>query len=80
MGRTARREARDVSACYEALVPVGKDCDCGHPMIWMRGQQRCAVYGSHPTTADPVRFRNLHAPGAELVRLVLANTWKRGAA
>lgn len=60
------------AGCTEALIAVGRDCDCGHPLVWMRGQQRCAVYGSHPAPIDPVYFRNLHAPGAELVNMLSA--------
>lgn len=33
----------------EALLPVGKNCDCGHPLVWHHGQQWCAVYGTHTT-------------------------------
>jgi hypothetical protein len=51
----------------DAVLAVGRDCDCGMPMIWRDGAQRCAVYGSHPAPADPVHFRDHGAPGARLV-------------
>lgn len=53
---------------YQPIVAVGKDCDCGHPMIWTRGQQRCAVYGLH---AAPVAWRNRDAPFSGLVDLCM---------
>jgi hypothetical protein len=59
-------------ACAEPLLPVGRDCDCGAPLVWMRGAQRCAVYGTHPAPVDVVHFRNLAAPGAELVNMLSA--------
>ena len=31
-----------------ALLPVGRDCDCGFPLVWHWDGQRCAVYGTHP--------------------------------
>lgn len=46
----------------DALVPVGRDCDCGMPLVWRHGHQWCAVYGSHSHTAVsgrggvPLRF------------------------
>lgn len=44
------------------LVPVGKDCDCGHPMVWYGELQRCAVYGTHgvgdPISGFPVHYRS----------------------
>jgi hypothetical protein len=52
----------------DALLPVGKDCDCGSPLVWRHGEQWCAVYGSHPTW---LHFRANEAPGAELIRLSL---------
>lgn len=51
-----------MTAVPAALVPVGRDCDCGHPLVWVGDEQRCAVYGTHPAPAQPVRFRA--APGA----------------
>ncbi len=39
----------------DSLLPVGRDCDCGFPLVWSGGHQRCAVYGSHPgPSAAPV--------------------------
>ena len=61
-----------MSGCPDSLIAVGRDCGCGHPLIWMRGQQRCAVYGTHPAPDAIVYFRNLNAPGAELVDLCMA--------
>jgi hypothetical protein len=66
-----------MKGCADPLVAVGKDCDCGHPLVWMRGQQRCAVYGSHPAPAERITFRNLQAPGASLIDLSLALTFPR---
>lgn len=34
----------------DALLPVGKDCDCGFPLVWRHGKQWCSVYGSHPVS------------------------------
>lgn len=62
----------------EALLPVGKDCDCGHPLIWWQGNQRCAVYGTHnhidARELDLFRTygRNPFAPGAALVNALAA--------
>jgi hypothetical protein len=53
----------------QALLPVGKDCDCGHPLVWRHGQQWCAVWGSHPA---PVHYRFPDAPGAALIQLCMA--------
>jgi hypothetical protein len=71
----------------DPLVAVGKNCDCGHPLVWVRGQQRCAVYGSHPAHGDtaafhrppgrPIGFRNHNAPGAPLIDLSLALSYPR---
>jgi hypothetical protein len=30
------------------MIPVGRDCDCGYPLVWRLGEKWCAVYGSHP--------------------------------
>lgn len=49
------------------LVPVGRDCDCGHPMVWYGDEQRCAVYGRHPAACDRVMFRR---PGGEFDELI----------
>lgn len=53
----------------DALLPVGRDCDCGFPLVWRHGEQWCCVYGSHPA---PVHYRFPNAPGAGLVRDVMA--------
>lgn len=50
-----------------ALVPVGRDCDCGHPMVWYGDEQRCAVYGSHPAPPQPIHFRSAPGPHDELL-------------
>jgi hypothetical protein len=39
------------------LIPVGRDCDCGNPLVWHGDEQRCAVYGTHPAPAQLVHFR-----------------------
>jgi len=31
----------------DAILPVGRDCECGQPMIWVDDFERCAVYGRH---------------------------------
>ena len=49
----------------QPLIPVGKDCDCGHPLIWRNNQQWCAVYGSHPQ--QDIYHRNPNAYAARLV-------------
>lgn len=57
---------------YQAITAVGRDCDCGHPLIWSRGRQLCAVYGTHAAPDVYVHWRNLDAPGAALVDASLA--------
>ena len=51
------------------LLPVGRDCDCGHPLVWFHNEQRCAVYGRHrPADEYPLRIvRDMNAPLAWLV-------------
>jgi hypothetical protein len=66
----------------DAISPVGKDCDCGHPLIWIAGRQVCAVYGRHPSDDEIVSFtgvderlihyRDRGAPGAALIAAVMA--------
>lgn len=65
----------------DAIIPVGRDCDCGCPMIWRAGLERCAVYGTHPLdratftdapAGNPMHFRNYAAPGASLIDACLA--------
>ena len=66
----------------DAIIPVGKDCDCGHPLIWNAGRQVCAVYGRHPSDDETVSFtraeerlihyRDRGAPGAALIAAVMA--------
>jgi hypothetical protein len=53
----------------DALLPVGRDCDCGCPLVWRHGKQWCAVYGSHPAQ---VHYRFPDAPGARLIELCMA--------
>ncbi len=53
----------------DALIPVGRDCDCGFPLVWRRGRQWCAVYGTHP--APGIFMRDPTAPFAELVRMCM---------
>ena len=48
------------------LLPVGRDCDCGHPLVWFNDQPSCAVYGTHPATGAAY-FRNYHAAASQLV-------------
>jgi hypothetical protein len=48
------------------MIPVGRDCDCGYPLVWRLGEKWCAVYGSHPLP-DHARVQNTDAPFAELV-------------
>ncbi len=60
----------------QALVATGKDCDCGHPLVWRYNEPWCSVYGSHPVV--PGRA-DREAPGAELVRLVTSYTHLRRA-
>ena len=65
----------------DAIIPVGKDCDCGHPLVWRNGRQICAVYGRHPdadeiaswgdSEARLIHYRNRNAPGADLIALSL---------
>lgn len=52
----------------QALVPVGRDCDCGFPLVWRGNKPYCCVWGSHPA---PVHYRFPDAPGARLVELVM---------
>ena len=66
----------------DAIISVGKDCDCGHPLIWHAGEQLCAVYGRHPADDEAVSFiaaeglvidhRDRGAPGAALLAAVMA--------
>lgn len=59
----------------EPLIPVGKDCECGIPLVWHQGRQWCAVYGSHthvviaddPDLAWRRHHRDPTAPFAGLV-------------
>lgn len=46
------------------LVAVGKDCDCGNPLVWRAEATWCAVYGSHPPI---VTYRRRDAFAARLV-------------
>lgn len=51
------------------VIPVGKDCDCGHPLIWKHDNQRCAVYGKHEPRQYVWVYRNMNAPLADVVDL-----------
>ena len=51
----------------QPLNPVGRDCDCGHPLVWHKNTQWCAVYGTHPEHREPLHYRNIHAYAARLV-------------
>ena len=58
----------------DTLLPVGKDCDCGHPLVWRGSAQLCAVYGRHPIDGERVFFRTLNARGASLIANVMRAT------
>lgn len=60
-----------MSDAEDALIYVGKSCDCGFPLVWRNGIQRCAVYGSHPAPAERVTFWNQAASHAALVKAVM---------
>ena len=34
----------------DAVIPSGRDCACGHPLVLRDGAELCAVYGTHPPT------------------------------
>lgn len=46
-----------MTACADPLISVGRDCDCGHPLVWRAGHQWCSVYGSHPPPAPVLYLR-----------------------
>lgn len=55
------------------LLPVGRDCDCGLPMVWYGTEQRCAVYGTHSTPIPAtLTFRDRSAPLSGVVDAVTA--------
>lgn len=56
-----------MNAVESALLPVGRDCDCGFPLVWRGQHQHCAVYGAHRMPTPAINFRNLDAPCARLV-------------
>lgn len=58
----------------DALLPVGRDCDCGFPLVWFGDRQVCAVYGRHPAGRQPVHFRDRRAEFADLIETSLAAT------
>lgn len=60
--------SRPRSNTPSALLPVGRDCDCGFPLVWFGERQLCAVYGSHPTPSDRVYFRSGVGGYDELIR------------
>jgi hypothetical protein len=47
-----------------ALLPVGRDCDCGCPLVWYLDAQVCSVYGTHPPL---VTYRDRDAFASALV-------------
>jgi hypothetical protein len=52
------------------MIPVGKSCDCGYPLVWRDGVQWCSVGGTHPAPErfDAFVFRfDRSAPFAALV-------------
>ncbi|NND75984.1 MAG: hypothetical protein HKN44_13360 [Ilumatobacter sp.] len=52
----------------QMLLPVGVDCDCGHPMVWYAGERRCSVGGRH---LPPPVIQELHpSPDRLLGQLV----------
>lgn len=56
------------------LVPVGRSCDCGHPLVWRDGKPWCAVYGAH---APYIHWRDTAALGAQLVADLTDLTYRR---
>jgi hypothetical protein len=60
----------------DPLLPVGRDCDCGHPLVWAHNEQRCAVYGRHAVSDwfPDIERRDLSAPFARLVDLCMERT------
>lgn len=63
----------------DPLLPVGRDCDCGHPLVWRRGEQVCAVFGSHPAPGQRIGFRSPgSAAGRRLIDSLLAADRHRG--
>lgn len=41
----------------DAILPLGRDCACGHPLVLRDGAELCAVYGTHPNLpAVPAQF------------------------
>jgi predicted nucleotidyltransferase len=70
----------------DSILPVGRDCDCGHPLVWRDSAQVCAVYGRHPSVDEVAQFaddqaddrvrvlrrRETAAVGATLVQLCAA--------
>jgi hypothetical protein len=66
-----------IGAVELPLLPVGRDCDCGHPMVWRLGEQRCAVYGTHrPVLSEFVRDYN--APLANVVDVIDLDVYPAG--
>ena len=62
----------------DALVAVGRDCDCGHPLVWRDGIKVCAVYGLH-TPRDPGELlRDTNAYAAALIDELVEMTPYRG--
>lgn len=41
----------------DAVITLGRDCACGHPLVVRGGIEVCAVYGTHPDVpATPAQF------------------------
>lgn len=45
------------------LLPVGRDCDCGFPLVWYGDRQRCSVYGTHAAPAQPIHYKGAQSTG-----------------
>lgn len=40
----------------DAVIAVGRDCPCGHPLVVRDGVEACSVYGAHRPIARPGDF------------------------
>ena len=56
----------------DGVVAVGKDCDCGNPLIWRNDEQYCAVYGTHPPDGETLHFRDHAAAASALIEACMA--------
>jgi uncharacterized Zn finger protein (UPF0148 family) len=57
---------------YTALIPVGRNCDCGMPLVWHHGGTWCAVYGSHPPEPPPITVRQPTELGTALIAALMS--------